>query len=77
MPAEDTTTQVTVKISDRKKQRINEIAIGETEVGNRVTSSDVIREAVEDYIAKYDAQPENCQPSERGKLGCSNEEGAA
>ncbi|MFB6103338.1 MAG: hypothetical protein ABEJ73_12350 [Haloplanus sp.] len=64
----DETTQVTVKISDAKKQRLNEIAFELSEPGERVTASDVIRESINDYLDKFEQRPAECTPRERGAL---------
>jgi hypothetical protein len=61
-----TTTQVTVKISDAKKHRLNEIAFEQSAPGERVTASDVVREAINDYLDRYD--PEKMDPHQRGSL---------
>ena len=61
-------TVVTVKFTDQEKQRINQIAYELSEPGNNVTASDVLREAARDYMDKFDAQPDDCCPGDRGRL---------
>lgn len=75
-----TRTRVTVVISDRVKQRLNEIAYEKSSPQEDVDTSDVAREALRDYIEKYEQDPEACAPLERGGIDVGvtgNDEGAA
>ena len=61
-------TCVTTKFSDAEKQEINNVAYALSTPHETVTASDVIREAVRDYLDKYDKDPEACCPRERGGI---------
>jgi predicted transcriptional regulator len=76
MPDNTTAATATVKLNEQQNLRLEEIAVEQTEVSNRVTKSDVIREAINDYLDKYQSSPEDCDPVERGSLEAVDE-GAA
>lgn len=66
--AGDSRTTVTTKFTDKEKQRINEIAYELSEPGDTVDAAQVVREAVRDYIKKFEKEPEDCCPRERGNI---------
>jgi predicted DNA-binding protein len=76
-PGSETGTRISVMVSDARKRRLNEIAWQESEPSDRVTASDVVREAIEDYVDKYESDPEACDPQERGCIGPGTSEGVA
>ena len=65
----DSRTRVNVQVSDRRKMELNRIAYQLSEPGDPVTVSELIREAVEDYVEKFDTDPNRCSPRERGGFG--------
>jgi hypothetical protein len=69
----ETSTAVNTRISDREKAQLNQIAFQESTPNDRVTASDVVREAVRDYIKRYQTDPEKCAPGERGCLETDEE----
>lgn len=62
-------TRVNVQLTDRRKMELNRIAYQLSEPGDTVTVSEIIREAVEDYVEKFDTDPDRCAPRERGGFG--------
>lgn len=78
--SDDTTTRVTVAVSDSMKSSLNDIAYELSEPGDRVTSSEVVREAIADYVEKFETQPADCCPRQRGDINGAEieiDEGAA
>lgn len=75
-----TRSRVSVMVSDRVKQRLNRIAYEKSSPQEDVDTSDVVREALRDYVEKFEQQPEACDPLERGCIDIEvtqNDEGAA
>jgi len=72
--ADNHKSHVSADIPDSLKMRLNEISIELSEPGERVNISDLLREAIRDYVENYDENPEKCQPLERGALRTKNEE---
>ena len=78
MTDDSTPAHTTVRLNERQSFRLEEIAVSKIEAGNRVTKSDVIREAINDYIEKFENSPQDCDPIERGSLKAIElDEGAA
>jgi len=63
-----TRPRVTVVLSDQRRDQLEKIAYELSEPGDSVTTSELLREAMEDYVAKFEANPESCSPRKRGKL---------
>ena len=74
MAESQTSTQLTFRLSDRSKQRLNEIAYEKSEPVNTVKASHVVREAVQNYIQQYDLDPAACDPQANGGLELNLEE---
>jgi len=68
MAQSQTSSQLTFRLSDRSKQRLNEIAYEKSEPGDTVKASHVVREAVQNYIQQYDRDPDACDPATHGGL---------
>ncbi|WP_435318494.1 hypothetical protein [Haloarchaeobius sp. TZWSO28] len=60
MATEDETTQVGVKVKDPTKQTLNRIAFEQSEPGDTKTASDIVRDAIHNYISQYETNPEVC-----------------
>jgi len=46
---------VRARISSEMTERLEQLALDRSEPGDRVTSSDLLREAVAEYLARHDA----------------------
>ena len=62
-------TRMSVQVSDRRKMELNRIAYQLSEPGDNVTPSEIVREAIEDYVAKFAENPDSCDPRRRGSFG--------
>ena len=62
-------TRLNVQVSDRRKMELNRIAYQLSEPGDNVTPSEIVREAIEDYVAKFAEDPSRCDPRSRGSFG--------
>lgn len=74
-----TRSRVTVMVSDRTKARLNEVAYEQSTPNERVDTAEIVREAIQDYLQKYESDPESCAPLERGGIDCGvtdSDEGA-
>jgi len=76
-PGVETGTRMTVMVSDARKHRLNEIAHEQSEPSDRVTASDVVREAIQDYVERYADDPAACDPRRRGCIGPDTSDGVA
>lgn len=63
------TAHIGAKVPLTTKQRLAEIAHEETQPGvNKVTTSDLVRIAVRDFINNYEQDPAQFTPREEGQL---------
>ena len=62
-------TRLNVQVSDRRKMELNRIAYQLSEPGDTVTPSEIVREAIEDYVQKFAEDPDRCDPRGRGSFG--------
>ncbi|TKX86222.1 hypothetical protein EXE43_09640 [Halorubrum sp. SS5] len=62
-------SRITVGLSDRRKQEINRIAYDQSTPNSDVKPSEVVREAIQDYIEKYSEDPTTIDPRNRGCYG--------
>ncbi|TKX79536.1 hypothetical protein EXE53_15335 [Halorubrum sp. SD626R] len=62
-------TRLNVQVSDRRKMELNRIAYQLSEPGDNVTPSEIVREAIEDYVQKFAENPDHCDPRGRGSFG--------
>jgi len=75
-PPDGQRTSVSAQIDDATKQRLNRIAYELSEPGSQVSVSQLIREAVTDYVERYETDPDRCNPQERGDYGLGDVTGA-
>lgn len=57
-----------VVVTDSTKQKVNRIAYELSSPNETVTPSDVLREAINDYLEKFEVDRENCVPRDRGRI---------
>lgn len=60
--------RITTSITKAEKLKLEEIALERSEAGKTVARSNVVREAIRDYITKYENNPEACKPGDRGTV---------
>ena len=80
MPEERTNgqrTMISALVDDATKQRLNEVAFEKSEPGSQVKVSQVIREALNDYLDSYENDPDGCDPVSRGSIGLDGQEAEA
>lgn len=59
-------THLGVRVPRGLKREVNRVAYEQSDPTQRIEPSDIVREAIRDYIERFDSDPSSCNPARRG-----------
>lgn len=61
-------SKIEFQASEELADDLDRVAFEQSSPKNRVTRSDILREAARDYVEKHDEDPDQLSPKDRGSL---------